>query len=488
MLHPLVLLIVMSLILYDSAGLFVGAPMLSGPWTAATLLGGMALIALGTHLTLMVAGRRLDRTGSFRALKVADAALTISRLAIGGLFVVAVFALDWVGVVRQAVGDWVGVDEALIGAPPMIVYALGWWSFYPIERRLHEAAMLRMFDEGRSVHLMPRRIGYTWEKLRYSALAALVPLALILMWGEAATWAALHTNVLPWPVDDDRSTLALAGAQMAGAVLVLILSPPILMALWDTIPMPAGELRDRLGAMCRRHRVRCGSMRLWRTRGLILNGAVVGVIPRLRFLLLTDALIENLSSGQLEAVMAHEVGHIRRRHLPWLLASLVVAFGWAVWGMDAILGAVFGESEIEAQTSLSALDVTGSALAIAVGLVVFGFVSRLFERQADAFAVQDACGMTRSHQGAGAVVTVEAAETMAGALDAVARFNHIPRDKFTWRHGSIAGRCRRIRGLVGAPVDRLAVNRASLRVRIAIAVGLAALIVVTLVDAGINGP
>jgi len=248
--------------------------------------------------------------------------------------------------------------------------------------------------------------------------------------------------------------------------------------------MPPGELRDRLTAMCRRHRVRCGSMRLWRTRGLVLNGAVIGVVPRLRYLLLTDALVENLSAPQLEAVMAHEVGHIRRRHLPWLLAALAAAFGWAVWGMDAIGGVLFGDSATVDSTALTAVDVVGMTVAIAVGLVVFGFVSRLFERQADAFAVQDASGMTRSNRGAGTIVSLEAARNMAGALDAVARLNHIPKEKFTWRHGSIAGRCRRIGALVGSPVNRLGVNRTAGRVRLLISLGLLVLVIATLREVG----
>ena len=59
----------------------------------------------------------------------------------------------------------------------------------------------------------------------------------------------------------------------------------------------------------------------------------------------------------------------------------------------------------------------------------------------------------------GLAVSPEAAGVMIGALEAVARINHIPRWKRSFRHGSIADRQRRLRAIVGRPVDRLPIDR-----------------------------
>ncbi len=53
----------------------------------------------------------------------------------------------------------------------------------------------------------------------------------------------------------------------------------------------------------------------------------------------------------------------------------------------------------------------------------------------------------------------EAAEAMSGALRRVARLNAIDPNRFTWRHGSIRTRQRRIKALVGQPAGTLGVDR-----------------------------
>lgn len=479
MLHPLVLVVVLSLVGYDGVGLLVEeavVPRAIGAWS---FLGGLILIAAAAHVSLMRFGRIVDQTGNPRAIRAADTTLALSRIGSALLFVVAVFLCDWIGFVRSAVGDWIGVDEALACAPPLLVYVAGWWSFYPIDRRMHEAVMLRALDSGRTVHAMPSRLGYTWEKARYSMLAAIVPLSLILLWGEASVMAAERWPLLPWPLTDERAVLSMAGVHLLGAIVVLVLSPPILLWLWDTSKLPPSELRSRLEAMGSRHDVKFQGIRIWHTRGLVLNGAVLGVLPRFRYVLLTDALIENLTEAQLDAVMAHEIGHVRRRHLPWLLATLATSLGLATWAAGAAISAASPSPD---PMTIRAVDGGAFLFAVVTGLVIFGFVSRVFERQADAFAVQDGSGMTRANRGRSVVITPEAAESMAGALDAVARLNHIPQGKFTWRHGSIADRRRRILGLIGQRADRLAVDRQSRRVRGAVTAGLAALLIATLLE------
>ncbi len=481
MLHPLVLIIVLSLVGYDAFGALERTTHATFALVGGALLGALAIIAIMVHIALICFGRQLDRTGSMRAMRRADITVSLSRIFIGLIFVAFVFAFDWIGAVRTAIGDWIGLDEIIVCAPPILAYAATWWSFYPIDRRLHEASMLRSLDTGRPIHAFPRRAAYTWEKLRYSMFAALLPIALILLWGETVSFAVDRWDLFPWPEDSESTMLALAGLQLCGAALVLICSPPILLALWETTPLPPGELRDRLTAMCNRHRVRTGGIRVWHTRGVILNGAVIGVIPRLRYVLLTDALIERLPANELDAVMAHEVGHVRKRHLPWLLGALIASLGLATWGMSWAMQWLHGREMLSGGLA-DAFDIGAFLIAITFAFMMFGFASRTFEREADAFAVQDASGLTRAAPHPSLEVTTTAAEGMAGALEKVARLNHIPQGKFSWRHGSIADRCRRIRRIIGLPVDKVPASRSGRFVRLTIAAGLLAFGAATLFD------
>jgi len=48
------------------------------------------------------------------------------------------------------------------------------------------------------------------------------------------------------------------------------------------------------------------------------NAAVMGFIPRFRYVLLSDLLLETMTDEQVEAIFAHELGHVMHRHLFWL--------------------------------------------------------------------------------------------------------------------------------------------------------------------------
>ncbi|MEC9372307.1 MAG: M48 family metallopeptidase, partial [Planctomycetota bacterium] len=283
--------------------------------------------------------------------------------------------------------------------------------------------------------------------------------------------------------DPESLTIILGAAQLLGVATIFAISPLIIRVIWSTRPLPDGPLRDELLELCRRHRVGCSNILLWNTHGLLMNAAVIGVIGRLRYILLSDALLERLDPEQIAAVMAHEVGHVRRRHIPWLLISLIATLGLTFvaivfplrFAADLLLGSPSYLAE-------SILEIVGFLASLTIGLFAFGFISRRFEKQADAFAVQHLSGMT-AHSPEDPLITEDAVEAMAGALHTVALLNHIPRERFTWRHGSIAQRQRAIRTLAGLPVSATPIDRSVRRLKRIAAVAFLILIAVTLADA-----
>ncbi|MEX2218504.1 MAG: M48 family metallopeptidase [Phycisphaerales bacterium] len=465
-----VLLIAVFVVLFLRQSL---ARPLIGGLDAATVawlhLGGVLALAVVMQGVLWVQGRRLDRRGSAGSVRTADLAVLVTRIAAVALHAFAVLGLGWLDVVRWKVGNLVLVDELLAGAPVLLLIALGWWSMYPIDRRLREAALIRDLDEGRMVRPMPSRGAYLLNALRHQAALIVVPVILITAWIEAAGFGLSALGSPAW--------FPMAAAQILGMAVVLTMMPLVMRRVWHTERLGPGPLRERLTDMCRRQGVRIRELLVWGTHGTMINGAVMGFFGPVRYILLTDALLESLPTEQVEAVMAHEIAHVKRRHMLWLAVSAIASITLVQAGL--LVGAAYtlGRGVIE-QDVWQAGTAVASLLA---GLVVFGYVSRRFEWQADAFAVQHLSAPPESTEGsegvpllaaspprssAGVVITPAAVDAMSGALDLVARLNRIPRRRFTWRHGSIASRQERLARLPGQRADRLAVDRQVRRIKL----------------------
>lgn len=135
--------------------------------------------------------------------------------------------------------------------------------------------------------------------------------------------------------------LALPISQLIGALLVvvagLIVSPlasslgaPLIARVLSTgdLPADAGEvlsgLSERAGLRVRGRLVTAAERRA-------ANASLVGWMAGARFILVTNYLIENLTAGQLEAVLAHELGHAR--HYDWLRRQLISAPAFVVFGL-----------------------------------------------------------------------------------------------------------------------------------------------------------
>ncbi len=436
-----------------------------GPDATWWMLLAYGLIALATHLWVWRCARGLDRTGSVAYLWSARSMTAVGRAATLVVFVTSLFALGWLERVRDTIGDRVILDEIVAMSPALGVMILGYWSYGIVDRRLREASVFASVERGEVVHPPRSAWAYMTDQVRHQVLFLLVPMWMVLAWVEAvgigASWLAVRGA--GW-LDSGTGSLVVGVIDAAGALAVFAVAPPLVRRIWKTERLGAGELRSRLEELCARHGVRHRGILLWRTHGTMINGAVMGLLPGLRYILLTDLLLERLDEREVEAVMAHELGHIVRKHVPWLLGGMAASLGisallagWAGRAVAEIVGVDGALAEM--------VDAAAALAGIVVGLELVGRISRMFEREADAFAVQHLAGMRSGGSGKGVLITEEAAEGMRGALLAVARENHIPLSKWTWRHGSIAGRISRIGELVGQRVGSLQIDRAAARVR-----------------------
>jgi STE24 endopeptidase len=218
----------------------------------------------------------------------------------------------------------------------------------------------------------------------------------------------------------------------------------------DTEPLEDGRLRRKLEAMCARSRMKVQDILVWRTHNNMGNAAVMGVVPQMRYVLLSDLLLESMTDEQIEAVFAHEMGHVVHRHMPWFVVFFITI-------MVSLQG---GAEWIDKMGWLRDLPEWMKPVIVSGGffwvLLLFGFLSRRFERQADVFAARTMQSMQPgaiptttlpavSSDDGGAVVIGYAprsyvgeygAKLFASALQRVAAINNMPTGSYRrWEGG-----------------------------------------------------
>ena len=460
----------------------LGAPLVPSlePWAVAWSLAmtGAVVVPLWVYSAAQMRG--LNRDGSIRRVRRVERAAGVARWGVLATHAAGVLGFGLLHQIRGSIGDLIAADEVLALCPLILGLVAVEYAIYPVERRLRDAMLIRSLDEGRPVHPYPPRVRFVWLWARHHVLFILIPLAILLAWSESARY------FVPASISDPTARDGLyALVQIVGVGVVFALIPPLLVNIWDTVPLAPSALRTRLEAMCVTHRVRVRGILVWRTGGLILNAAAIGLLRPLRYIVLTDALLEQLSDREAEAVAAHEIGHIRYHHTLWLALSVLAAVlaagtltGWAMV-LVSRLTPIPPESFADRFALTTALVAT-----LGFTLVVLGMVSRRFERQADAFALRHLSGETDRKKPV--EVTTDSALAMAGALERVAEAHAIDTRRRTFRHGSIWGRQKAITGSIGRMTNKIPQDRVARRVRLAIIALLALGIVLAALDVMLN--
>lgn len=453
-----------------------------GPYTLGAMWLGIMTLAL---LYWAICRRALDRlsTTAPAALRTLDFATIIYRYTVLLWYLVGL-AMGTLALTRRLLGDQILLDELVILTPPLVLMVWSWWVYYPIDLRLRQAPLIRQLDEGIPVEPLWSRKQFILSQLRHHVALVLVPILALMAWAEI-----VHRGG-PWH-GPNQSAHESPLMMLAGAVVVFLLTPLVIRHLWDTVPLPSGPLRDKLTSMCQRYRIGVRQLLLWRTFGCVINAAVMGVFAPVRYILLTDALLERLPQERVEAVMAHEMAHIRWHHMFWLMMTAAAAMGaMAATGMVLVEVAIntgghwlpTNDLALLEQLLASEPQVLGWLGAVAAGagwVALFGWVSRRFERQADTFAIQYLAkyGQRKSPPANidPTIIDPWPIRVMTSALQQVADLNHMPTHRRSWRHGSIAWRQAYLRQLVGTPIDRQPIDHQIVMIKIISAVTVIAL-------------
>ncbi len=426
--------------------------------TVGLACGLTALVALCATIVNRLALRAVDGTPD--GLDTAQERYTWGGFVVLGLLGASLGLLfvftPWPLLVRRVweLDDFLLLADLVLLAPFLASLVLAWLMLYPTDRVIRSAGMQQRVDDGAA----PRPIWgpgtYLLYKLRHQVFVIAVPMMMVLLAKHLIEphreRIAAFTHV--WWAPD-----ALMGVAVA---FTLLLAPLFVRFIWATRSLPPGELRSRLEAQCRRMRLRHRDILVWDSQGLIVNAAVMGFVAPLRYVMLSDGLIETMSPRQIEAVFAHEAGHVRHHHLQFFVVFATLSM-LVVGGFLEVLIRV-------APIGPGLLQLLAMATTLAVWGAGFGWVSRHFERQADVFGVRaitpdvelcsadcavhggDASGLASAPEARGGLC-LSAARIFGNTLHRIADLNGIPRDAPSWRHGSIHSRCRLLESLADQP-------------------------------------
>lgn len=211
--------------------------------------------------------------------------------------------LQQVGWVRLVRFNWqcdrtILLDDLLIVLPLLASLVLSWAAFYRVT--------CAVAGDSR-----PSMVEYLALQTRHYLGLILVPVFLVLAAHDVVrlTGAAIPPE-------------AAAGVLLLPVLGMILFFPLIIRLIWKTECMAAGPLRCRLEAFASNAGLHSGRFFVWKTGGRIVNAAVAGVVRPWRYVFFSDALLASFNADEVEAVLAHEIAHIRRHHLLWRMLAI----------------------------------------------------------------------------------------------------------------------------------------------------------------------
>jgi STE24 endopeptidase len=301
-----------------------------------------------------------------------------------GLVAVCVLVFGWGWAAQRAfVVDWHGKTplapfaELAVPLPYFVILFGAWTIYYDAERALHRTTV---------VGPVPRdffsRSGYFLHHLRQFALLVMLPVVLFVTQQSVSRF-------MPETARSDWYRLT----TVAMIPMLILFMPLAIKPILGLRSMPAGPARDRLKSVAKRLHFRCSDFLLWPTHGAAANAMIVGLLPRVRYVIFTDRILEELPGDELDAVFGHEVGHAKHGHI-WLYAAFLALSMTVLASALVLIGKRLDDARVPIPEWIEGwFALPPVALAAAYVFLVFGFLSRRCERQADVYGCRAvSCG------------------------------------------------------------------------------------------------
>ena len=359
-----------------------------------TVVTGLIVARLGVELWLATLNRRHARA---HAAQIPDALREVFDAPAYQKSIAYALAKERFGGVESVYDTLILLAVLFSGILP--------WTFHWISARLGQSAWAMavfLFAVGVALSLLSlplawisqfrleERFGFNtttpriWWSDRFKSLllslVLLYPLLVLLL--KMIAWTGAWWWLWDWAV------------VVAFQLLLGVLGPVLILPLFNRLsPLPAGSLRERLLALADRTRFQVKNIQVMdgSKRSRHSNAFFTG-LGRLRKIVLFDTLVEQLSEPELEAVVAHEIGHFKERHVPKLLVTSAVALLIGFY-LIALLARqnwfyhAFGFAPGHLAPALLLFGLLAGPVSFWVGPIMHWW-SRRNEYEADAFAVR----------------------------------------------------------------------------------------------------
>ncbi|MBW1782375.1 MAG: M48 family metalloprotease [Deltaproteobacteria bacterium] len=179
--------------------------------------------------------------------------------------------------------------------------------------------------------------------------------------------------------------------------LLMVVLPKFIQYWWGCEPLASSEKGEHLEHFLKEKRFKYRGLLKWPIfEGRMMTAGIMGMVPRYRYILVTDALMEALSSDELKAVLAHEMGHAKYRHLLFYVLFFVgfmaLSFGLAdisvyLTFLHPRLMELIANNDARSVSLFYVMISFPMLIALLIYFrYVMGFFMRNFERQADLYS------------------------------------------------------------------------------------------------------
>ncbi len=158
-------------------------------------------------------------------------------------------------------------------------------------------------------------------------------------------------------------------------------------------PLEAGELRDAIQAFATQTGFKLKNVFVidGSKRSRKANAYFTGFGPKKR-IVLYDTLMKDLSTEEIVAVLAHEIGHYKKKHIVYGMLTSILSSGFILYIMSLCIGmteisAALGATQTSFHIGIIAFSMLYSPISLIVG-IASSYVSRRNEYAADRYAAQ----------------------------------------------------------------------------------------------------
>lgn len=361
---------------------------------------------LFTRLRRLIAAGAVSSSSFYHRLTVRLSIIAVI------LFAVDVFVLGLKDVLATA--PLLSASTALEGLTGVAFFAgylaLLWAESYDVYKQIYNTRL--------------KRVRFVFSQVRFN-LPIILPYLILSAIVDVISWSPLE-GLKKW-IGSPAGELIFV---LVFICILMVYLPPIVKPLWGLKSLPEGPHRDAIIGFCRRNGFKFRDIMLWPLyEGEGLTAGVMGLSPRWRYILVTKSLLRILDENELDAVLAHEFGHVKKHHLALYLV-IFLGFMVTAYMLENFLPVLFFLPEwfltllVDPEAAPYIYMGFMAALMILYFRFIFGFYMRNFERQADLFAYR----LTGSVEG------------LVGSLEKIAYYSGQSRSVPSWHHFSVAQR------------------------------------------------